>query len=594
MQISKALTDSMHNDSHKLQCMTVLNEPIKIQHKGTRSHKIKALNLLERYERWLKERTGFKKDSVPYIRGSSVASDNLLIAFLRYSNLIDFTFGFPDGKEEIFEKECADLKLLGIQDLVSLEPLSRVLRYKAGQMDIDCWLDLRGDTQYILNLRHQLGACVAPTISVQHSVSNHYHLYHKFFRILLSPHYECDSIVCSSRASKQAVSKTFHELTAQLNYQLGSNLVFRGRIDTIPLCVDTHSFRPRDKINCRKVLNLTPSKIILLYVGYLSQVKADLIPFLSVLQKLIKTNHDKQINLFIAGTGPETYLQYLEEAIECYSLHKNVTVMVNIDETKKELLYGAADIFVAPCDSLQESFGLTPIEAMASGLPQVVADWSGYRDTVVHGETGFLVPTLWGDCDGDFSCTGDTLGWAYDHISQALAVSVDLALLYDYLQLLIKNEELRARFASNSRNRAVNKFSSQVVCKQYDELWRELHEAAKKTQRTAETRYYDQPHYFERLGHFATTALRVNTMLRVHEETFSAEQLQMITRVERPGHILDEQLIQSLINSFENEFAPEMVSVGQVINMYEGDQWRSSEIRRHLLILIKHGFLRVC
>ena len=31
---------------------------------------------------------------------------------------------------------------------------------------------------------------------------------------------------------------------------------------------------------------------------------------------------------------------------------------------------------------MQETFGLTPLEAMAAGLPCVVSDWNGYRDTV--------------------------------------------------------------------------------------------------------------------------------------------------------------------------------------------------------------------
>ena len=42
---------------------------------------------------------------------------------------------------------------------------------------------------------------------------------------------------------------------------------------------------------------------------------------------------------------------------------------------------------------MQESFGLTPIEAMAAGLPRVISDWDGYRDSVNDGEDGFLIRT---------------------------------------------------------------------------------------------------------------------------------------------------------------------------------------------------------
>ncbi|HHQ45302.1 MAG TPA: glycosyltransferase family 4 protein [Candidatus Altiarchaeales archaeon] len=44
------------------------------------------------------------------------------------------------------------------------------------------------------------------------------------------------------------------------------------------------------------------------------------------------------------------------------------------------------------CTSFEEDFGMTPIEAMASGKPVVAVDEGGYRETVVDGVTGRLVP----------------------------------------------------------------------------------------------------------------------------------------------------------------------------------------------------------
>jgi len=31
---------------------------------------------------------------------------------------------------------------------------------------------------------------------------------------------------------------------------------------------------------------------------------------------------------------------------------------------------------------------------MASGLPVLVSDWDGYKDTVIDGETGYRIPDL--------------------------------------------------------------------------------------------------------------------------------------------------------------------------------------------------------
>ena len=59
-------------------------------------------------------------------------------------------------------------------------------------------------------------------------------------------------------------------------------------------------------------------------------------------------------------------------------------------------LYAAADVFVNFTLHHSENFGLANVEAMSAGLPLVVSDWGGLRDTVVHNETGYRVPTYQG------------------------------------------------------------------------------------------------------------------------------------------------------------------------------------------------------
>ncbi|HEY0552638.1 MAG TPA: glycosyltransferase family 4 protein [Thermoanaerobaculia bacterium] len=53
--------------------------------------------------------------------------------------------------------------------------------------------------------------------------------------------------------------------------------------------------------------------------------------------------------------------------------------------------YNAADLFVSAAVSVHETFGRSPVEAMACGTPPVVAEYNGFRETVTP-ETGFLVP----------------------------------------------------------------------------------------------------------------------------------------------------------------------------------------------------------
>jgi glycosyltransferase involved in cell wall biosynthesis len=56
---------------------------------------------------------------------------------------------------------------------------------------------------------------------------------------------------------------------------------------------------------------------------------------------------------------------------------------------KIALLQGAwANVFPSP----KEGWGITVVEAAACGTPSLASDSPGLRDSVRHGETGFLVP----------------------------------------------------------------------------------------------------------------------------------------------------------------------------------------------------------
>lgn len=67
----------------------------------------------------------------------------------------------------------------------------------------------------------------------------------------------------------------------------------------------------------------------------------------------------------------------------------NVDFLGEIPESKLIDLYATCRGLVAV--SMDEDFGLTPVEAMAAGKAVIGVDEGGYRETVVPGETGWLV-----------------------------------------------------------------------------------------------------------------------------------------------------------------------------------------------------------
>jgi glycosyltransferase involved in cell wall biosynthesis len=68
---------------------------------------------------------------------------------------------------------------------------------------------------------------------------------------------------------------------------------------------------------------------------------------------------------------------------------ENVKMLGMVSEEELIDLYARCRGLI--CTAVDEDFGLTPLEAMASGKPVVAVNEGGFKETVVHGKTGMLV-----------------------------------------------------------------------------------------------------------------------------------------------------------------------------------------------------------
>jgi len=71
---------------------------------------------------------------------------------------------------------------------------------------------------------------------------------------------------------------------------------------------------------------------------------------------------------------------------------KNVEIKNWIDSYELKELYSNCKGFITT--SLNEDFGLTPVEAMASGKPIIAPNEGGYKETVINGKTGVLIDDI--------------------------------------------------------------------------------------------------------------------------------------------------------------------------------------------------------
>ena len=92
-----------------------------------------------------------------------------------------------------------------------------------------------------------------------------------------------------------------------------------------------------------------------------------------------------------------------------------------------------------------------------------VAGPDAANDSVLHEETGFLVPVWWAPCDRDLARDSFLTDSPTDHLALAQSVAVDPAELERALETLLGNEDLRKRMGERSRERAVAEFAWPVV-----------------------------------------------------------------------------------------------------------------------------------
>jgi hypothetical protein len=139
-------------------------------------------------------------------------------------------------------------------------------------------------------------------------------------------------------------------------------------------------------------------------------------------------------------------------------------------------VWSAADIFCSLSDNVQESFGLTVIEAMAAELPVVVSNWDGYREAVRHGENGILVDSYLPSISLADAAYRYVSGMDnYDQFIGGLSqfCMIDLRQAADWFVRLAGDEGLRREIGAAARRTIEAAYEWRVVLPRYRELWRE-------------------------------------------------------------------------------------------------------------------------
>lgn len=285
------------------------------------------------------------------------------------------------------------------------------------------------------------------------------------FVALLSSQYRLpqDIVISGSRAAGEAFAK------------MGFSCV-----PLYPFGIDLRCFKPlgMSKADLKSSCGLPEDSKILIYTGRIQPDK-NLIDLLKIFA-IVKQSVDALL-VVCYNFYDNSYLSLCLRVAESVG---NVRFIYRPDATTLTRLYNAADLFVSAAVSIYETFGRSPIEAMACGTPAVVSCYNGFKESI-NDNCGALVPLLYNRNgtrspdlnkfiavilsilnDNDFLCLASKLGPEY---ARKFDSSLSMMALFDSLEAAFKEASLDPFLKSPAERLLLSGYPPQV-----SSLWRGL------------------------------------------------------------------------------------------------------------------------
>lgn len=376
-------------------------------------------------------------------------------------------------------------------------------------------------------LRLRAGSAAYSLVGVTHTTASHRAM-DAITGLLSAPVMPWDTLISTSTAVLETVKRLLNAEIEALRERFGSQIqITLPQLPVIPLGIhcDDFDFTTENCAEARKALNIDDDEIVLVFVGRLSfHAKAHPHAMYLAAQEAAQRT-GKKITLLQCGWFGNDAIKasFVEGAAQFCPDVRALFVDGRIPELARHSWAGA-DIFISLSDNIQETFGITPIEAMAAGLPVVVSDWNGYKDTVRDGIDGFQIPTFMPppNLGENFAKSHEAGMMNYDIYCGLICqtISVSMVALVEKLTVLVENSDLRRKMGEAGKIRARTHFDWRVVYIQYQTLYAELQTLRHAAQHdeTWQTKLGSAPRIaasrldpFHSFGHYPTTLIQPHT-----------------------------------------------------------------------------------
>lgn len=266
-------------------------------------------------------------------------------------------------------------------------------------------------------------------------------------------------------------------------------------IHVAPIGYNPEIFYPRAKndpevLKIRRSLGISDSELMILTAGGDVTSKGAQ----EILKALGKVNQSFKNWKYVCKVWPSPCAREYEK-IESAMIDvldfkdKVVYAKDKFNPSEMALLLNACDVYAAP--SRLEGFGMIQLEAQACGKPVISINVGGPRDTIVHGNTGFLA-----EVDYEVKLNSE---WVYPRMGfekrhkikfpepKTFGYRANTDELADYLLKLLTDEKLRAKMGKDAAEHAYKNFNYKVTAKNIINLVQE-HVLKKRVEQTISSR----------------------------------------------------------------------------------------------------------
>ncbi len=262
---------------------------------------------------------------------------------------------------------------------------------------------------------------------IKHSKAMHIATFHANFKS--NPYYRIGTNVLNP-----LWERIYGRIAVSRSARSSVNKYFKGDIEIIPNGVDMERFCP----NQAKISKFNDGKINILFTGRIEKRKG--LKYLLHAYAELKPKYP-ETRIIIVGCGP--IQKEIQKYVKEHGL-EDVHFEGFVPERKLPNYYSTADIYCSPA-LFGESFGIVLLEAMASEVPVVAFNISGFDDVVSNMNEGLL------------------------------AAPRDVHDLAQKLELLIKNPELRRELGSRGFEKA-RAFTWSKIARQYIDYYKQCWE----------------------------------------------------------------------------------------------------------------------